>query len=303
MAFTIQHQRHLRRHGFAVVDRFLSAAEVRAAREALRQYVPSAREAARYPRRYEAVLHEENHQKFEFPYAEQTLNRMATHPRVISMAQRLLGAQAVLLSRSAIWAKYAGGADYEQALHADWEGNTLVYPRDDGDYRQINIIIYYSDVTARLGPTTVVSQDHTRDLSVWPPFRYRREHPELYERERPVLVKAGAMLVFSMRTFHRGTAITAPHGARFTHHLVYRSARHGFQGAELWAGYGEKEELSQFLVQASPAQREVLGFPVVGDAYWNEQTLAGVAARYPSMDLRPYRRGTTSGFRRHATRR
>ena len=26
-----------------------------------------------------------------------------------------------------------------------------------------------------------------------------------------------------------------------------------------------------------------------GDAYWNEQTLTDVAARYPGMDMTPYR--------------
>lgn len=290
MSFTARHHRHLLRHGFAVVDRFLSSAEVRAAREAVRQYAPSAADVARYPLRHEAVMQDETLQKFEFPYVEQTLNHIATHPRIIAMAQRLLGTEAVLLSRSAIWAKYAGGMDYEQPMHADWEGNTLVYPRDDGDYRQVNIIVYYTDVTPKLGPTMVVSQDHTRHLSVYPPFRYRQEHPELYEQEQPVIVKAGGMLVFSMRTFHRGTAITAPRGARFTHHMVYRAARHAFQGTEIWASYGEKDQLAEFLQQASVQQRNVLGFPAPGDAYWNEDTLVGVAARYPRMDMKPYRR-------------
>ena len=35
--------------------------------------------------------------------------------------------------------------------------------------------------------------------------------------------------------------------------------------------------------------RELLGFPPPGHPYWNRETLAGVAARYPGMDMRPYR--------------
>jgi hypothetical protein len=33
----------------------------------------------------------------------------------------------------------------------------------------------------------------------------------------------------------------------------------------------------------------VLGFPPPGHAYWNHETLAAVAMRYPTMDLKPYR--------------
>ena len=41
-------------------------------------------------------------------------------------------------------------------------------------------------------------------------------------------------------------------------------------------------------------ERDLFGFPKPGDPYWNEQTLADVAARYPGMDLTPYRPGTTA---------
>lgn len=35
--------------------------------------------------------------------------------------------------------------------------------------------------------------------------------------------------------------------------------------------------------------RELVGFPPIGDPYWDEVTIAGVAARYPGMDMEPYR--------------
>ena len=74
------------------------------------------------------------------------LNDVSTHPEIISFVERLLGTTDVLLSQAAIWAKYAGTGDFEQGLHLDYQGNTLVVPRDDGDYRQVNMILYYSDV-------------------------------------------------------------------------------------------------------------------------------------------------------------
>lgn len=39
----------------------------------------------------------------------------------------------------------------------------------------------------------------------------------------------------------------------------------------------------------SPLQRTAIGWPGVGSEYWSEATLAGVADRYPDVDLAPYR--------------
>jgi hypothetical protein len=47
--------------------------------------------------------------------------------------------------------------------------------------------------------------------------------------------------------------------------------------------------MNHLLTQASPRERQLLGFPAVGDPYWDEETLAGVAARYPEMDMTPYK--------------
>lgn len=47
--------------------------------------------------------------------------------------------------------------------------------------------------------------------------------------------------------------------------------------------------MDHFLVSATPRQRELVGFPAVGDPYWTEETLAGVQDRYPLMDMSPYR--------------
>jgi hypothetical protein len=51
---------------------------------------------------------------------------------------------------------------------------------------------------------------------------------------------------------------------------------------------GGTREMDNFIETATPEQRELVGFPPVGDPYWDEVTLAGVAARYPNMDISPY---------------
>jgi ectoine hydroxylase-related dioxygenase (phytanoyl-CoA dioxygenase family) len=290
---TDRHLDQLRRDGFAVVRGFLGKRELAAAQKAVFQLVPTEREWREAPGKYQAIVDEEPLHKLEFPHTDPALNHVAVHPNILDAIERLLGTPDILLARSAVWAKYAGSADYDQEMHVDFEGNTLVVPRDDGDYRQVNLIVYYSDVDEQHGPTMVVPRRFINDddpAALWPARRYRQQFPEAYEHEQPVLARAGDLLMFSMRTFHRGSQITAAHGTRFTHHLVYRSARHLFQGYQCWPSFGELPLMQQFLEWATPRQREAIGFPAAGDPYWNDATIQAVSLRYPDMDMSPYRR-------------
>jgi ectoine hydroxylase-related dioxygenase (phytanoyl-CoA dioxygenase family) len=291
---TEKHTEQLLHHGYAIVPDFLTPAEVAATRQNVLRYFPTAEELRETPERYGSIVEDPEHLQVEFPFAGYALNDVSTHPELIAFVERLLGTRDVMLSQSAIWAKYAGTGDFEQGLHLDYQGNTLVAPRDDGAYRQVNMILYYSDVVEDMGPTYVVSQEKTADLPMWPTHRTRKKNPQLYKDERPVLATAGSLLVFSMRTWHRASNIEADFGARFSHHLVWRAAEHAFAGYHLWSRMGENPELQQFIERATPRQREVLGFPRPGHEYWNEETLGAVALRYAKMDMTPYRSGPLS---------
>jgi hypothetical protein len=277
------------RDGYVIIPGFLTAAELSAACEGMLKYFPTAEELSATPQRYGTIFEDPEHLQVEFPFASDVLSDMSTHPEMIAFVERVLGTRDVMLSQAAIWAKYAGTGDFDQGLHLDYQGNTLVVPRDDGDFRQVNMILYYSDVGGDLGPTMVVPQEKTRDLSLWPTHRPRKGNASLYQNERPVLAAAGDLLIFSMRTWHRASDMTADFGARFSHHFVWRGAVHAFQGYHQWSQQGEKPEMQHFIERASPRQREVLGFPPPGHAYWNDQTLADVAMRYPKMDMTPYK--------------
>ena len=152
----------------------------------------------------------------------------------------------------------------------------------------MNAILYYSDVGDELGPTWVVSKGDTRDVPLWPTHRTRKRSAELYRHEKPVLANPGDLLLFGMRTWHRAGGMTAEAGARFSHHLVYRAAAHGFQGYHQWSQKGEDENLQSFIARATPQQRELLGFPKPADPYWTAETRAAVKLRYPTMDMGPY---------------
>ena len=291
MRISDQQAEQYRKRGYVIVPGFLTRDELAAARENFSQYFPSAEELAATPQRYGAIYDDPEHLQVEFPFAGAggALNDISTHPDLIEFVERMLGTRDVLLSQAAIWAKYAGTGDFDQGLHLDYQGNTLVVPRDDGDFRQINMILYYSDVGAEMGPTYVVSQEKTRELPLWPTHRPRKKNPELYKHEKPVLAQAGDLLIFSMRTWHRASDMTGDFGARFSHHFVWRAANHAFQGYHQWSSRGENPEMQRFIEHTAPRKREVVGFPPPGDKYWNEETRAAVALRYPKLDMGPYR--------------
>jgi hypothetical protein len=283
------HLEHLVSHGYVLVPQFFTDQELSSAQAGMLSYFPTFEELTATPQRYGWVFDDPENLQIEFPFANDALNDFATHPRIIAIVEQLLGTQEVLLSQSAIWAKYAGTGSFEQTMHLDYEGNTLVVPRDDGEFRQVNMILYYSDVTEDLGPTFVVSQTRTRQTGLWPPFRPKKKYPDLYRHEKAMAAAAGSLLIFSMKTFHRAGEITSERGARFSHHLVYKGANCPFNGYHQYSQFGEKPEMTRFIERAAPRQREVLGFPPPGHPYWNDQTRRGVGERYPMMDITPYR--------------
>ena len=117
---------HLLKHGYVIVPHFLTAAELSAARENMFRYYPSAEELSATPERYGGIHEEPESLQNEFPFAGDTLNHISTHPELIAFVEKVLGTRDVLLSQAAIWAKYAGTGDFEQGLHLDYQGNTLV---------------------------------------------------------------------------------------------------------------------------------------------------------------------------------
>jgi hypothetical protein len=87
---------------------------------------------------------------------------------------------------------------------------------------------------------------------------------------------------------HRGAAMTEPRGARFTMHLNYRTAAAEWAHRHAWADRSHDPHWYRFVEQAGPRQLELFGFPPPGHAYWTEQTLTGVAQRYPGLDMSPW---------------
>ncbi|MEY2756614.1 MAG: hypothetical protein RIR33_392 [Pseudomonadota bacterium] len=56
----------------------------------------------------------------EFPFADQTLNLLALHPSIISLAEALLRTRDVRLYQAETFAKYTGVTQYDQPFHVDY---------------------------------------------------------------------------------------------------------------------------------------------------------------------------------------
>ena len=121
-----------------------------------------------------------------------------------------------------------------------------------------------------------------------PPVYSREDRPELYDNEIKVIVPAGSLFAYSMRTFHRGTLFNKE-TARVSQFITYAPAAWKWLGIVGWPEQAIRAEFREWVEKATPQERELFGFPEPGHAYWCEETLAGVAARYPKMDLAPYR--------------
>lgn len=292
---TQEHIAEFERHGYVLIRGFLTAQELQDCQRSAARYFPDSDELAATPERYAGLR-----KVVSFPFAEKTFNRITVHPELLAFLAITYRGARLRLGESALQVKY--GTRYEtgidQPLHNDtWGKKSLAYPRDDGVHRQTFMILYYTDVTEGHAPTHIVSQEHTRGMDLLTDdgetLRTPEDHPELYEKEVPIHADAGSLLIFTGSTLHRGTAMTSETGRRLAHFITYHAAQATWMENLRWPS-GERPRpdahtLRRFIEEARPEERELIGFPSVEDSYWNSMTLRGMAARYPKMDMNPYR--------------
>jgi hypothetical protein len=275
-----------------VLDRFLPNEVVEGAQEGLAREFPSAEDFAanREPER-NAPFRTDSHTVMPtFPFEHAPFNDVVLHDRLIDMAEEFLGLTDLRLYQGALSAKYAGGAaSDDQLLHVDYGNHTLVVPRDDIGYQHLELFVYLSDVTTDTGATRMVSRRLTQDIPVERTYLSLTEYRHLYEAEVPAEGPAGSVLAYRPDVFHRGVRITSPRSARFMLHVSFKPAQTDWLGSQAWPGAAEGLAWHRFANRANVRQLSALGFPPPGHPYWNEQTLAGVAARYPGLDLTPWR--------------
>jgi Phytanoyl-CoA dioxygenase (PhyH) len=281
----------VRDRGFALFEGFLDASELRDAQDALWLHYPRPDDFFADPDRYPELANDQFAGVLEFPYKSWDLNRLAFHPDLVDAAERYLRTRELHLYKVELWAKYSGAADYDQPLHRDYGSHSLVVPRRDHTYEQITTFIYLSDVGPDDGPTRIVGSDRG-DLVPWTPLYIGfGEHSD---DEFAATGPAGSLLIYRTDILHRGSNLTGERCARFSLLADYQARGTTWAGKMSWPKQSP-QRWAKLIPQCTARERDLFGFPRPGDPYWNDQTLADVALRYPGMDTDAYRTGDPSG--------
>ena len=281
--------------GWCLVQGLLPAASVEAAQAALPALFPTAREFATDadPARNEPFRVDSHRVMPRFPFEVSALNDLVVHDALIDLAEQLLGISDPRLYQAMVSAKYADAAPSdEQLLHADYANHTLVVPRHEPGYQQLTTFVYLSDVTPETAATRVVPRRLTAGIPVERTYLSPVDYADLYAAEVPASGPAGSVLAYRPDTYHRGVRVHAPGAARFMLHVSFKPAATDWLGSFGLADAGEDMAWHRFVPRATERQLTVLGFPAPGHPYWTPETLAGVAARYPRLDLTPWRAAT-----------
>ena len=284
--------------GWCLVEGVLPSEAIAAARAILPGLVPTAEEFADDvdPARNEPFRIDSHRVMPRFPFEDSALNDIVVHDRIIDLAEQLLGLDDLRLYQAMLSAKYGQAAlSDEQLLHVDFGNHTLVVPRHEPGYQQLEMFVYLSDVTPETGATRMVSRRLTPDIPVERTYLSQTDYADLYAAEVPASGAAGSILAYRPDVYHRGVRMTAPGTARYMVHVSYKPAATDWLGSHALPGAGEDLSWYRFVQSATERQLTVLGFPAPGHPYWTAQTLAGTAARYPMLDLSPWRDAATGG--------
>jgi hypothetical protein len=274
----------VRTRGFVLVHDFLAPDELKAAQEALWLHFPTPESYFADPAAHGALATSQFAGVLEFPYKSWDVNRLAFHPDLVDAAERLLETTDLHLYKVELWAKYAGAVNYDQPLHRDYGSHSLVVPRPEPRYQQITTFIYLSDVTADDGPTRLVPFPDGKDVPYSPLYL---EFGALADVELAMTGPAGTLLMYRTDILHRGSDFSAARRARFSLLADFQVRGTTWGGKMAWPKQSP-ERWAKLIPAMSVRERDLLGFPRPDDAYWTAETRAGVADRYPGMDLMPY---------------
>lgn len=290
-----------RTDGFVILPGFIPAAELKPAVGELDLVFPSAEGFHDgTDSRHERFIGDEFAGIDTFPFASAEISLLAVNHRVLALAEALLDTSDIHIYAAEAWAKYTGACDYDQDLHRDYLNHTVLVPSTTPGCRQVEMFVFLNDVPEGLGPPHLVARKHTIDLPAVPnwflrpgqqsDWRFNDDSgsPELYEAEVSGAGPAGTVIAFEPGTFHRGTQLTEPRGARYSMHLGFRPSNLQWGQRVAWAARSFTSEWVEFVGRATLRQLEAFGFPPPGHPYWTPETMAGMALRYPNLDLSPW---------------
>ncbi len=289
---TAADKRRWETEGWCLLEGLVPADVIAAAREELPRFFPTAEEfAADVDHERNEPFRTDSHSVMpRFPFEAGAFNDLVLHECLMDLAEDVLGLSDLRLYQGMVSGKYSGGAlSDEQLLHVDYGNHTLVVPRTDAGFQHVELFVYLSDVTAEHAATRMVSRRLTGEIPVERTYLSVEDYAHLYEAEVPAVGGPGSVLAYRPDVYHRGVRMTAPASARFMMHVSFKPAHTDWLGSQAWPGAAEGMAWHRFMQRADQRQLSMLGFPPPGHPYWNEATLRGVAARYPLLDMSPWR--------------
>jgi len=271
--------------GFTIVENFLDAETLAAAREEMWEIYPKPEDYFRAPGEHPEIRRGQFAGLRVFPYKSWALNRLPVYPDLVDAAERFLRTRDLEIYKIELWAKYSGAVNYDQFHHRDFGNHSLVVPRADRNHTQMTTFMLLSDVTAEDAPTKLVPLQFTREV---PLATRAMEFGAQFENEVAVTAPAGSLLIYKTDIFHRGSDFTGVNRSRFMMLVDFQQRGWRWQGKMSWPDRAGAPGMREALERMTPRERDLFGWPPPGSEYWNEQTLADVAARYPGMDMSPY---------------
>jgi ectoine hydroxylase-related dioxygenase (phytanoyl-CoA dioxygenase family) len=276
--------------GWCVVPSVIPHAELAAAQDAMHRHFPTPAEMADAGGSEAGEWHTWDAPWPEFPFHSSRLNALVLHDNVVDLAEGLLGTTDLALYMGIVTAKYAHQASgYNQLLHADYPNHMLVVPRHEPGYQQVEFFVYLTDVTAADGATRFVSWQKTKGIPVERHTLNYVDYADLYDDPSDASAPAGSIVAYRPDVYHRSADFTDPTRYRVMLHVSFRHREAGWGGYQAWPFRGFSPELTKYVQQATPRQLALMGVPPPGHPYWDEATLAGVQARYPGLDMTPWR--------------
>jgi len=208
---------------------------------------------------------------------------------LLDFAQTAFEGQTPFLTQSMLRATYPLPNSADQKLHRDYTDNGLLYPSDDPAFESLAVLVYLTDVGPDNAPLFVVPEGYGQDRPGLPRERPPDLDPDLNAHEAPVLAEAGSVVLYTHNAWHRGSRYAGTTGWRVVMHVVLRPAGCEWLSFTAWGRFFEHRGAIACMEQLTPRQRTALGVPPPGHRYWTASTIAGVNARYPNMDMEPYR--------------
>ena len=113
----------------------------------------------------------------------------------------------------------------------------------------------------------------------------------MYEHEVIATGRRGSLLAYRSDVWHRGTDFARPDASRFVLVEAFRPAQADWFGYDAFPRLGNDRTFASFVAGKSPEELALFGVPRPGHPFWNETTVDAMAAKYPGLDVSPWRAG------------